>query len=52
LYIARNEYTGEIYRIGGPAGGTNPATDNGLLKCQRAGGRSCRTAILFLARTA
>jgi hypothetical protein len=39
----------KIYQIGGPTGATNFASDNGILKCQRARGKSCRAVISFCA---
>jgi len=46
LVLSRAE---KLYVIGGPAGALNFATANGMLKCQRAGGRTCAIATSFCA---
>ena len=38
-----------IYRVGGPTGAINFASDNARLQCQRAGGRACTIATSFCA---
>jgi Domain of unknown function (DUF4189) len=38
-----------IYRIGGPTGNVTVASGNGMLMCQRAGGRSCYIDLTFCA---
>lgn len=35
--------------VGGPSGAANFAADNGMLKCQRAGGRGCKVLTSFCA---
>jgi Domain of unknown function (DUF4189) len=38
-----------IYKVGGPTGATNFASDNGMLQCRRAGGSNCIVATSFCA---
>lgn len=39
----------KIYRVGGPTGAINFASNNAMLQCQRAGGKACTIATSFCA---